>query len=100
MQEAGEDAGAPDGERAAARMTVRLAVDTAGDFRAGLALAEAMHRRTVFRDIPFSEKKARALFDRALADPARFGLIYATSREKTGGVGGPGSLRLCVGSGR
>ncbi|WP_282046562.1 hypothetical protein [Roseibium album] len=58
-------------------MVVRLADGSDADYRAGVYLAREAHQNTIFRDIPFSEAKARAIFDKAMANPGRFGLIYA-----------------------
>lgn len=58
-------------------MTVRLANGSESDCRAGVFLAREAHRHTIFRDIPFSEDKARAIFEKATSQPGRFGLIYA-----------------------
>ncbi|MCV0426755.1 MAG: GNAT family N-acetyltransferase [Roseibium sp.] len=59
------------------RMTVRLVNGSEEDARAGISLAREAHRNTIFRDIPFSEQKAMAIIERALAHPERNGLIYA-----------------------
>eukprot|EP00903_Cladosiphon_okamuranus_P001208 g1206.t1 len=56
---------------------IRLANGTESDCRAGIFLAREAHQRTIFRNIPFSEAKARAIFDKAVRQPERFGLIYA-----------------------
>ncbi|MES0884462.1 hypothetical protein [Roseibium sp. SCP14] len=60
-------------------LTVRLVNGSEEDYRAGIHLAHEAHQDTIFRDIPFSEDKARAIIDRALAQPDRNGLIYAVS---------------------
>ncbi|MEM5582580.1 hypothetical protein WNZ15_08980 [Roseibium sp. AS2] len=65
-------------------MKLRLADGSETDCRAGIHLARGAHRHTVFRDIPFSDDKARAIFDKATGQPDRFGLIYAVP-----GVEGP-----------
>ncbi|MCK7615116.1 hypothetical protein [Roseibium sediminicola] len=56
---------------------LRLADGSESDCRAGIHLAREAHLRTIFRDIAFSETKARAIFDKAMAEPERFGPIYA-----------------------
>lgn len=56
---------------------IRLADGSESDCRAGIYLAREAHQRTIFRDIAFSETKARAIFDKAIVEPERFGLIYA-----------------------
>ncbi|MEM5585969.1 hypothetical protein WNZ15_26185 [Roseibium sp. AS2] len=56
---------------------IRLADGSETDCRAGVHLAREAHLHTVFRDIPFSEDKAKAIFDKAIGQPERFGLIYA-----------------------
>ncbi|GAB2188359.1 hypothetical protein [Roseibium sp. LAB1] len=56
---------------------LRLADGSETDCRAGIHLAREAHLRTIFRDIPFSETKARAIFNKAMSEPERFGLIYA-----------------------
>ncbi|MEO9526370.1 hypothetical protein [Roseibium sp.] len=63
---------------------IRLADGSDADCLAGVHLAREAHGRTIFRDIPFSEDKARTLFDKAIGQPERFGLIYAVP-----GVEGP-----------
>jgi hypothetical protein len=69
---------------------LRLARNTEADYRAALALAREFHGRTIFRDSPFSEAKARRLFERAVARPERYGLILA---ERPGSAdGAPGGL--------
>ncbi|MBG6155993.1 hypothetical protein IWQ52_002041 [Labrenzia sp. EL_159] len=76
-----EDAASSEGRAAErtthANMIVRLADGSEADYRAGVYLAREAHQNTIFRDIPFSEAKARAIFDKAMAQPGRFGLIYA-----------------------
>ncbi|MEP1575753.1 hypothetical protein [Roseibium album] len=78
---AGTYAASPEGRaaegRAQANMVVRLADGSEADYRAGVYLAREAHQNTIFRDIPFSEEKARAIFEKATAQPNRFGLIYA-----------------------
>ncbi|TYC78818.1 hypothetical protein FMN63_02845 [Stappia sp. BW2] len=56
---------------------LRLADGSETDCRAEIHLAREAHLRTIFRDIPFSEAKARAIFDKAIVEPERFGLINA-----------------------
>jgi len=56
---------------------IRLADGSESDCRAGVFLAREAHQRTIFRDIAFSEDKARAIFDKAVNESNRFGLIYA-----------------------
>jgi hypothetical protein len=56
---------------------LRLADGSETDCRAGIHLARETHLWTIFRDIPFSEAKARAIFDKAIVEPERFGLIHA-----------------------
>ncbi|MEM5585973.1 hypothetical protein WNZ15_26235 [Roseibium sp. AS2] len=56
---------------------LRLADGSETDCRAGIHLARGAHRHTVFRGIPFSEDKARAIFDKAVTQPERFELIFA-----------------------
>jgi hypothetical protein len=58
-------------------LTLRLADGSDADCRAGIYLAREAHGRTIFRDIPFSEDKTRAIYAKAVAQPERFGLIYA-----------------------
>jgi GNAT superfamily N-acetyltransferase len=74
-------AGSRPTRRASARgkpgLTLRLADGSEADCRAGIHLAREAHGRTIFRDIPFSEDKARAIYTKAVAQPERFGLIYA-----------------------
>ncbi|MBG6163790.1 GNAT superfamily N-acetyltransferase [Labrenzia sp. EL_195] len=82
--EAGSSVGATEKIPANGNMVVRLADGSEADYRAGVYLAREAHRNTIFRDIPFSEAKARAIFDKAMAQPNRFGLIYAVP-----GGGGP-----------
>ncbi|WP_152502797.1 GNAT family N-acetyltransferase [Labrenzia sp. THAF82] len=67
--------------RPKSNMTVRLANGSESDCRAGVFLAQEAHRNTIFRDIPFSEDKARAVFEKAIAEPGRFGLIYAVPSD-------------------
>ena len=59
------------------RVRLRLARDTEANFQKGLALARNLHAQTLFRDLAFSEAKARALFQRVFARPDKAGLIYA-----------------------
>ncbi|WP_298965656.1 hypothetical protein [uncultured Roseibium sp.] len=59
-------------------MKFRLVNGTDTDFRAGIFLAKEAHSNTVFRDIVFSEEKARTIFESAINRPDRNGLIYAT----------------------
>ncbi|WFE88609.1 hypothetical protein K1718_20945 [Roseibium porphyridii] len=68
---------APVSPRPKSNMTVRLANGSESDCRAGVFLAREAHRNTIFREIPFSEDKARAIFEKATSRPDRFGLIYA-----------------------
>ncbi|MEM5585965.1 hypothetical protein WNZ15_26165 [Roseibium sp. AS2] len=56
---------------------IRLADGSDADCLAGVLLAREAHGRTIFRDIPFSDDKARAIFDKATGQRDRFGLIYA-----------------------
>lgn len=63
--------------RATPGLTLRLADGSEADCRAGISLAREAHGRTIFRDIPFSEDKARAIYAKAVVQPERFGLIYA-----------------------
>ncbi|MEP1557512.1 MAG: hypothetical protein ABJJ90_12370 [Lentilitoribacter sp.] len=74
-------AGRKAGGRAAAPLRtsvkIRLADGSETDCRAGVHLAREAHLHTVFRNIPFSEDKAKAIFDKAIDQPERFGLIYA-----------------------
>lgn len=74
---AGETANASDITQERTSIKLRLADGSETDCRAGIHLAREAHLRTIFRDIPFSEFKARAIFDKAMAEPERFGLIYA-----------------------
>ncbi|MFN3253835.1 hypothetical protein [Roseibium album] len=78
---AGAYAASPEGRAAKGtthgNMVVRLADDSEADYCAGVYLARESHQNTIFRDIPFSEEKAHAIFDKATAQPNRFGLIYA-----------------------
>ncbi|POF28115.1 hypothetical protein [Roseibium marinum] len=60
-----------------ASVKIRLADGSSTDCRTGIHLAREAHLHTIFRDIPFSETKARAIYDKAMAEPDRFGLIYA-----------------------
>lgn len=82
-QMSGADVTSPDGRAAAettnGNMVVRLADGSEADYRAGVYLAREAHQNTIFRDIPFSEEKARAIFEKATTQPNRFGLIYAVS---------------------
>ncbi len=82
--DAGSSNGVTETIRAKGNMVVRLANGSEADYRAGVYLAREAHQNTIFRDIPFSEAKARAIFDNAMAQPSRFGLIYAVP-----GGGGP-----------
>ncbi|WP_103225277.1 hypothetical protein [Roseibium marinum] len=50
----------------------RLADGSETDCRAGIHLAREVHLKTIFRDIAFSEGKARAIFDKAVAQPEGF----------------------------
>lgn len=59
------------------RVRLRVARDTELDYRAALALAKALHARTLFHDLPFSEAKAKALFRRAIDRPELCCLILA-----------------------
>lgn len=63
----------------AGSLRMRLAENTEADWQAALELARDAHGRTIFREIPFSEKKARTIFERAIAKPNQFGLIFAVS---------------------
>jgi len=65
------------GKPTRAGVKLRLADGSESDCRAGIHLAREAHFRTIFRDIPFSEAKARAIFDKAVRQNERFGLIYA-----------------------
>lgn len=58
---------------------IRLAQDTEWDWQASFRLAREAHQNTIFNAIPISETKVRAIFDRAITQPDRFGLIYALS---------------------
>ncbi|MEM5582579.1 hypothetical protein WNZ15_08975 [Roseibium sp. AS2] len=58
-------------------LKIRLADGSEADCRAGIHLAREAHLHTAFRDIPFSEDKARAIFEKTTCQPERFGLIYA-----------------------
>lgn len=73
----GETANASDITQERTSIKLRLADGSETDCRAGIHLAREAHLRTIFRDIPFSEAKARAIFDKAIVEPERFGLIYA-----------------------
>jgi hypothetical protein len=64
-------------DRAKSNMIVRLADGSEADWQAAHYLAREAHLNTIFRDIPFAEEKARAIYDRACKDPDRFGLIFA-----------------------
>lgn len=75
--EAGSSDGVTKTKSAKGNMVVRLIDGSETDYRAGVYLAREAHQNTIFRDIPFSEAKARAIFDKAMAQPGRFGLIYA-----------------------
>ena len=61
------------------RVRLRAARDMEADYRAALALAKALHARTLFHDLPFSEAKARALFRRAIERSERCCLICSPS---------------------
>ncbi|TYC53804.1 hypothetical protein FMN50_13605 [Rhodobacterales bacterium] len=74
---AGKNPVANDGLNGSGKFIVRIAGGMEADYRAGLHLAREAHQHTLFRDIPFSEDKARAIFERATARPDRNGLIYA-----------------------
>ncbi|WP_425089657.1 N-acetyltransferase family protein [Stappia sp.] len=77
------------GHRAAApRLRLRLARNDKSDYRAALALAREFHGRTMFRDSPFSEAKARRLFERAVAQPERYGLVLAERWGRADGAAG------------
>ncbi|PVB60999.1 hypothetical protein [Labrenzia sp. 011] len=56
---------------------IRLVDGAEADCRAGVNLAREAHLHMVFRDIPFSEEKAKAIYAKAVVQPERFGLIYA-----------------------
>lgn len=73
---AGETANASDITQERTSIKLRLADGSETDCRAGIHLAREAHLRTIFRDIPFLEAKARAIFDEAIVAPERFGLIY------------------------
>lgn len=70
------DAAAPE-KPTRTSVKLRLADGSKTGCRTGIHLAREAHLRTIFRDIPFSETKALAIFDKAMAEPERFGLIYA-----------------------
>jgi hypothetical protein len=57
-------------------MIVRLADCSETDWWAACYLAREAHLNTIFRDIPFVEEKARAIYDRACKELDRFGLIF------------------------
>ena len=77
------------GHRAAApRLRLRLARNDESDFRAALALARGFHERTIFRDSPFSEAKARRLLERSVAQRERYGLILAERPGRADGAAG------------
>ncbi|MET1414722.1 hypothetical protein ABVF61_20795 [Roseibium sp. HPY-6] len=86
-QVSGEDAYAasPEGRVAEGathgNMVVRLADGSEADYRAGVYLAREAHQNTIFRDIPFSEEKARTIFEKATAQPNRFGLLCDAQRN-------------------
>jgi hypothetical protein len=63
--------------RTQGNMIVCLASGSEADWQAACYLAREAHQNTIFRDIPFAEDKARAIYDRACKDPDRFGLIFA-----------------------
>jgi len=56
---------------------IRLADGSESDCRAWVFPAREAHQTTIFRDIAFSEKKARAIYERAVRQPERYGLVYA-----------------------
>ncbi|UFI06646.1 hypothetical protein [Roseibium aggregatum] len=72
-----ETANASDIAQERTSIKLRLADGSETDCRAGIHLAREAHLRPIFRDIPFSEAKARAIFDKAKVEPERFGLNYA-----------------------
>ncbi len=76
---AGETVNASDITQGRTSIKLRLADGSETDCRAGIHLAREAHLRTIFRDIPFSETKARAIFNKAMSEPERFGLNYAVS---------------------
>ncbi|MEJ8476856.1 hypothetical protein [Roseibium algae] len=78
----GSGKGTSRASRASKGFQIRLAQPTEADFRAGVDLARASHERTLFRDIPFSEDKARSIFERATSQPERYGLLYAVLPTK------------------
>lgn len=68
----------------ASQIVVRLARDNEVDFAAAYGLVKDAHERTIFQDIPFSDRKARALFDKVVRQPDQHGLLLATlSKEET-----------------
>ncbi len=73
--------------RKSGRILVRLARDSEADFTAAFDLVRDAHERTIFRDIPFSERKARALFDKVVRQPDQHGLLLATLNEEEKPVG-------------
>ncbi len=73
--------------RKSGRILVRLARDSEADFTAAFDLVRDAHERTIFRDIPFSERKARALFDKVVRQPDQHGLLLATLNEAEKPVG-------------
>ncbi len=77
----------PDATRNSGRILVRLARDSEADFNAAFDLVRDAHNRTIFRDIPFSERKARALFDKVVRQPDQHGLLLATLNEEEKPVG-------------
>lgn len=77
----------PAGIRNSGRILVRLARDSEADFTAAFDLVRDAHERTIFRDIPFSERKARALFDKVVRQPDQHGLLLATLNEAERPVG-------------
>ncbi|CTQ53450.1 hypothetical protein LP7551_01972 [Roseibium album] len=75
LSEAASDRSGAD--RAQSNMIVRPANGSEADWQAAHYLAPEAHQNAIFRDIPFAEEKARAIYDRARKDPDRFGLIFA-----------------------
>jgi hypothetical protein len=75
VEAAGDRSGA---DRAHSNMIVRLANGSEADWQAACYLAREAHLNTSFRDIPFAEEKARAIYDRACKDPGCIGLVLAT----------------------
>ncbi|WP_422376202.1 hypothetical protein [Roseibium sp.] len=74
-QSRGEGTAASDLVRTSVK--IRLVNGSESDCRAGVYLAREAHQHTIFRDIAFSEDKARAIYDKAVRQPERCGLIYA-----------------------